>query len=205
MVFMFTLTRMRRGRASRPAGFTPYDSRLPSSGGQTPPLLRYMWIAGSPILNPPRAEAAPTGPSTAALTDPLPCAGQGPFGTSDPAPTFEEPWQAQIFALVVQAHQAGAFSWSEWSAMLGEVMASRSPEEDPWSAWPAALERLLVSRGIAAPGALVALRQAWRLADEATPHGEPVSLKSGSRRLFGGAGLRAQEASAASTEHGRIP
>ena len=143
-----------------------------------------MWIAGSPILSLHSAEVAPT---------------------ADQAPVFEEPWQAQIFALVVQAHQAGAFSWPEWSATLGELMASRAPQDDPWGAWPAALERLLVSRGIAAPGALVALRQAWRLADEATPHGEPVSLKSGSRRLFGGSGPHAQEASAALTERGRTP
>ena len=113
---------------------------------------------------------------------------------ADAAPTFEHPWQAQVFALVVQAHQAGAFSWPEWSAMLGEVMAASSGEEDPWQAWPTALERLLVARGIAAPGALVALRQAWRLADEATPHGQPVSLKKGIRRLSGASGPDAPQA-----------
>ena len=129
---------------------------------------------------------------------------------------FEQPWQAQIFALVVQLHQRGVFSWPEWSATLGDVLAqappidpaaslgacevgapgapgtpgsegqaAKTPSDPAWNHWPVALERLLVRRGIAAPGALVALRQAWQLADESTPHGQPVRLGSGVRRLSG--------------------
>lgn len=123
--------------------------------------------------------------------------------TLNPPQVFDQPWQAQIFALVVGLHERGAFSWPEWSQTLGEVLAEsqvsaqvdaqaaslcRGDPDPSWSHWPTALERLLIRRGWAAPGALVALRQAWQLADEMTPHGQPVVLRTGVRRLSGGAG-----------------
>jgi nitrile hydratase accessory protein len=130
------------------------------------------------------------------------------------SPVFDQPWQAQIFALVVRLHEQGLFSWPEWSATLGQVLAEaqiapQAPDrrggtemQDPretswhclgapdasWDHWPTALERLLVARAIAAPGALVALRQAWRLADDVTPHGQPVRLRAGYRLLGAGSG-----------------
>ncbi len=39
------------------------------------------------------------------------------------SPVFDQPWQAQIFALVVRLHEQGLFSWSEWSATLGQVLS----------------------------------------------------------------------------------
>ena len=35
---------------------------------------------------------------------------------------FEEPWQAQAFALVVSLSEAGLFSWQEWSEELGKTI-----------------------------------------------------------------------------------
>ena len=35
-------------------------------------------------------------------------------------PVFAEPWQARAFALAVELREAGVFSWSQWSARLGE-------------------------------------------------------------------------------------
>jgi hypothetical protein len=151
--------------------------------------------------------------------------------TLTPAPVFEEPWQAQIFALVVRLHEQGLFSWPEWSGTLSEVLAQAQAsaqdrsllEQDPppaqaplslfcpgapdgaWAHWPVALERLLVLRGIAAPGALVALRQAWRLADELTPHGQPVVLRTGVRRFSGGGGHHDGAVSAGETAPVRTP
>ena len=33
-------------------------------------------------------------------------------------PVFREPWEAQAFALVVQLHQRGLFTWKEWADTL---------------------------------------------------------------------------------------
>ena len=33
-------------------------------------------------------------------------------------PVFAEPWQAQAFAMTLQLHQRGLFSWPEWAAAL---------------------------------------------------------------------------------------
>lgn len=138
-----------------------------------------MWTAGSLTLNPCQPDSNSQDCTVDGADSPRVSRAQPPS-----AVVFEQPWQAQIFALVVQLNERGVFSWPEWSATLGEVLADSS--DGAWEHWPVALERLLVRRGIAAPGALVALRQAWQMADESTPHGQPVRLGSGVRRLSGG-------------------
>jgi len=40
-------------------------------------------------------------------------------------PVFAEPWQAQAFALALQLHEQGAFTWTEWAAALSEHHAER--------------------------------------------------------------------------------
>ena len=40
----------------------------------------------------------------------------------DEAPVFAEPWEAQAFALVVELHKQGAFSWIEWAETLSGVI-----------------------------------------------------------------------------------
>ncbi|MSE24786.1 nitrile hydratase subunit beta, partial [Lactobacillus curvatus] len=32
------------------------------------------------------------------------------------APTFNEPWEAQAFALTLALHRRGVFTWDEWAA-----------------------------------------------------------------------------------------
>ncbi len=41
------------------------------------------------------------------------------------SPVFNEPWQAQAFAMTVQLHEAGAFSWREWSERLASEIRPR--------------------------------------------------------------------------------
>jgi nitrile hydratase accessory protein len=68
---------------------------------------------------------------------------------------FAEPWQAQAFALAVQLSARGHFSWSEWSAALGEELRANAcsavgdPESNYYRCWVTALERLIASKGIA--------------------------------------------------------
>ena len=105
------------------------------------------------------------------------------------APVFREPWEAQAFALVVAMHQRGLFTWTEWAQALSAAIARAREAGDPdlgdryYRHWLEALERLVVERGLVPALALGALRQAWRIAGETTPHGNPVVLGRAVRAL----------------------
>ena len=70
-------------------------------------------------------------------------------------PVFREPWEAQAFALVVQLHRRGAFTWTEWAdALSAEIAAVKCRGEadtgvDYYRHWLNALEHLLEHKGIA--------------------------------------------------------
>lgn len=99
--------------------------------------------------------------------------------TDAEGPVFAEPWQAQAFALVLQLHEQGAFTWTEWAQALSEQLKAAGPGDDGsryYEHWLNALERLVAARHLADRGALVARKQAWEAAYRRTPHGEPVRL-----------------------------
>lgn len=94
-------------------------------------------------------------------------------------PVFAEPWQAQAFALAVQLHAQGAFTWTEWAeALSGELRAAGPLDEAAryYEHWLAALERLVTAKRLAQPTALRDRKQAWAAAYRRTPHGKPVTL-----------------------------
>ena len=97
-------------------------------------------------------------------------------------PVFAEPWQAQAFALAVQLHAVGAFTWTEWAQALAEELAAAEASGQPddgahyYERWLAALERLAVSRGLAPAEALARRKADWAEAYRHTPHGRPVEL-----------------------------
>ncbi|MEM8700354.1 MAG: nitrile hydratase accessory protein [Pseudomonadota bacterium] len=99
----------------------------------------------------------------------------------DGGPVFEAPWQARVFAMTVQAHQAGMFEWTEWADTLGAELARDGDGSGEtagyYDHWLNAFEKILKSKGIAGAGQLSALRQAWDAAARATPHGAPIELK----------------------------
>ena len=107
--------------------------------------------------------------------------------TTDPShrpdPVFDAPWHAQIFALTVSQNENGVFTWSDWAARFGEMLArhgrskSLNGGEDYFAAWLETLEKMLTERGIAAAEDLAALKAAWSDAYLTTPHGKPVRLK----------------------------
>lgn len=97
-------------------------------------------------------------------------------------PVFEEPWQAQAFAMAVSLIESGQISWQEWSTALGDEISQAAQQgiaEDGsgyYELWLNTLERLVDGHGLASTNDLATLEQAWRHAYASTPHGEPVTL-----------------------------
>lgn len=101
----------------------------------------------------------------------------------DRAPTFDEPWQAQAFALTLALHRKGLFTWKEWTETLGREIAEAQTRGDPdtgstyYGHWLRAIERLVQERGLATRETLDRYRDAWERAADRTPHGEPIELR----------------------------
>ncbi len=100
------------------------------------------------------------------------------------APPFDEPWQAQVFAMTVMLNQRGFIDWSEWTHALGAEIAAGPQEAGSdiyFQSWLRALEKILIGKGVASAAELAGLAEAWRAAAEATPHGQPIVLAAGRR------------------------
>ena len=91
---------------------------------------------------------------------------------------FDEPWQAEAFALAVQLHEQGLFSWPEWSETLAAEIAklAKRGEENYFLCWVNALEGLVERKADASRSELAFIADAWREAYGNTPHGKPVHL-----------------------------
>lgn len=103
-------------------------------------------------------------------------------------PAFDEPWQAQAFAIAVRLSAQGYFTWKEWAAALAAELtaaAERGEADEDGSEyyhhWLAALENLVTSKGLTAVAELFERREAWADAYRHTPHGQPVALRPGYR------------------------
>ena len=92
-----------------------------------------------------------------------------------PEAPFDEPWQAQLFALTVALNEAGHFDWSDWAAVFGPRV-QKAPADQYWHIWAAALVSLLEHRGIAETQEVADLTRRWQAAARATPHGQPITL-----------------------------
>jgi len=98
-------------------------------------------------------------------------------------PVFREPWQAQAFALALQLHERGLFTWTEWAAALGDEITKAQAAGDPdtgetyYHHWLATLERIVAAKGLADAGLLARTRDAWQRACARTPHGTPIELR----------------------------
>jgi len=97
-------------------------------------------------------------------------------------PTFQEPWEAEVFSIAVGLSERGVFSWPEWTDALAAVIAAPLTADLPYyEQWLLTLEQLLKSRGLVGEAELEARREAWRSAALATPHGQPIVLAPSSR------------------------
>jgi nitrile hydratase accessory protein len=94
-----------------------------------------------------------------------------------PEAPFEEPWQAQIFALTVALNEGGQFTWTEWAEEFGPRVQGAGAEHY-WDIWSEALVAMLERKGIAAASEVLALTERWQAAARATPHGKPILLSA---------------------------
>ena len=98
-------------------------------------------------------------------------------------PVFREPWEAQAFAMAVALHERGLFTWSEWTAVLGDeikraqVKGDRDTGETYYLHWLAALERIVAEKGVTDAAALARYHDAWDHAADRTPHGMQIELR----------------------------
>ena len=96
-----------------------------------------------------------------------------PEGFAGEERVFEEPWEAQAFALAVALHKQGAFTWTEWASALAAQLRGC---DHYYAAWLTALEILTTQKGLVDAPALATRKADWADAYEHTPHGKPVAL-----------------------------
>ena len=113
----------------------------------------------------------------------LSCPGQ-PLGEDGQA-VFAEPWQAHAFAMAVQLHARGLFTWPEWAAALSAQIRQAQAQGDAdlgdtyYHHWLAALEALVAAKGASDAAELKRYADAWDHAADRTPHGRPIELQAG--------------------------
>jgi nitrile hydratase accessory protein len=153
---MLTLAAKIQGR------FTRFNSAPANSGGQTQTRKTVsFWTFGSLTLNAPDLSQALGIPR------------------DDAGPVFAEPWQAQAFALVLQLHAQGVFTWSEWAQALSARLSAAGAQDDGsryYEHWLEALEVLATQKALVTANALDARKQDWITAYRQTAHGRPVTL-----------------------------
>ena len=97
-------------------------------------------------------------------------------------PVFREPWEAQAFALTLNLHEAGHFTWREWAETLAAEIRAAQAAGDPdlgdtyYDHWLRALERLAKEKGAVDADMLSERKETWRRAYLNTPHGQPIEL-----------------------------
>ncbi|WP_192963685.1 nitrile hydratase accessory protein [Phycobacter azelaicus] len=93
-------------------------------------------------------------------------------------PVFNEPWEAQAFAMAVNLHQNGLFGWNEWADTLSAEIHS-GLERSYYEHWLVALEKIVVAKKLTTGQKLIECEAAWHRAAKATPHGEAIVLSAG--------------------------
>lgn len=105
-----------------------------------------------------------------------------PIPTDAEGPVFREPWEAQIFALVIRCHQRGAFTWNEWADTLSAEIKAAQSRGDPdlgdtyYRHWIETLETLLIAKGLTTHDALEAREH--EIAERPTGRHEHVARRA---------------------------
>ena len=97
-------------------------------------------------------------------------------------PVFNEPWEAEAFAMTLNLYGQGYFTWLEWAERLGAEISAAPDAGDAdrgdtyYLHWLKALEGLVAEKGLLTTDDLANRRDAWDKAARATPHGQPIVL-----------------------------
>lgn len=101
---------------------------------------------------------------------------------NEEGPVFDEPWQAQAFALAVKLNEAGHFSWAEWADIFGAEIALASKDgrgcgnENYYLCWVTALEKIVAKNNIVSTEQLILRKNEWQHANEHTEFGKSIEL-----------------------------
>ncbi len=99
-------------------------------------------------------------------------------------PVFNEPWEAQAFALAVCLSEVGCFTWPEWVAVLSQEITAAQERGDPdlgntyYQHWLNALERICAETELVSHEDMSERQQEWQRAYLNTPHGQPIELSA---------------------------
>jgi len=93
----------------------------------------------------------------------------------DNEPVFNEPWEAQAFAMAIDLHQKGAFTWTEWASALSTEI-NGTEQRSYYQHWLCALESLVTIKQLASTEALQARKIQWHEAAARTPHGDAIEI-----------------------------
>jgi nitrile hydratase accessory protein len=110
------------------------------------------------------------------------CADGLPLPTGHDGLVFAEPWQAHAFAMTLQLHEKGVFTWPEWAAALTHEIRQAQALGDPddghqyYLHWLNALERMVIEHQLGTPDQIHDLEHAWEDAASRTPHGQAIVL-----------------------------
>jgi nitrile hydratase accessory protein len=116
----------------------------------------------------------------------LHCGGQMPLPVQDGKGTgtvFAEPWQAHAFAMTLQLHEKGLFTWPEWAAALTQEISNAQQAGDTdtgatyYTHWLNALEAMVLTKQWGTAEQIHDLEHAWEDAAARTPHGQPIVLE----------------------------
>lgn len=101
-------------------------------------------------------------------------------------PVFDQPWQAQAFALTVELYKSKLFTWPEWVEVFSAeikaspVLTGEGVNDAYYRQWMSALEKMVASLKLVEETDLLARTQEWRQAYLNTPHGQPILLVNAS-------------------------
>lgn len=86
--------------------------------------------------------------------------GMPPLPLDAEGPVFNEPWEAQAFAIVLTLHQRKHFTWPEWVEVLSAEIKGAAAGRSYYEHWLAALEKLLAAKDLARQAELHARKAA---------------------------------------------